>query len=98
MDRQLIFYKNYFKDFYRKQDIKTKKKITFVLRIIQTLDRIPEEYFKFLKGSDGIYEIRVQLGNNIYRILCFFDEGNLVVLVNSFQKKTKKTDQIFPIR
>ena len=30
-------------------------------------------------------------GNNIFRILCFFDEGKLVVLLNGFQKKTQKT-------
>jgi len=26
-----------------------------------------------------------------YRVLCFFDKENLVILINSFQKKTQKT-------
>lgn len=44
-----------------------------------------------MKNTDGIYEIRVEYESNIYRIFCFFDEGNLVVLINSFQKKSQKT-------
>ncbi|MEM9339691.1 MAG: type II toxin-antitoxin system RelE/ParE family toxin, partial [Bacteroidota bacterium] len=44
-----------------------------------------------LKGKDGLYEVRVQVGNNIFRIFCFFDKGQLVVLMNGFQKKTQKT-------
>ncbi len=40
---------------------------------------------------NGFYEIRVQLGSDIFRIFCFFDEGQLVVLANGFQKKTQKT-------
>jgi phage-related protein len=43
------------------------------------------------KNTDGLYEIRVQLGSDIYRIFCFFDQGQLVVLMNGFQKKTQKT-------
>ena len=46
---------------------------------------------KHLTGTDGLYEIRVQSGNNIFRIFCFFDKGKLVVLMNGFQKKTQKT-------
>ncbi|MCE7054936.1 type II toxin-antitoxin system RelE/ParE family toxin [Algoriphagus sp. AGSA1] len=44
-----------------------------------------------MQGTDGLYEVRVQVGNNIFRIFCFFDEGQLVVLMNGFQKKTQKT-------
>ena len=52
---------------------------------------IPEKYFKHIEGSDGLYELRIQQGNNIFRIFCCFDEGNVVVLFNGFQKKTQKT-------
>lgn len=55
------------------------------------MQKIPEKYFKHITGSDGLYELRVQLGSNIYRIFCCFDEGNVVVLFNGFQKKTQKT-------
>ena len=50
---------------------------------------VPEKYMKHM--DDGIYEIRVSSGNNIFRIFCFFDEGKLVVLLNGFQKKSQKT-------
>jgi phage-related protein len=46
---------------------------------------------KHIENTDGLYEIRVQLGSDIFRIFCFFDQGQLVVLANGFQKKTQKT-------
>jgi phage-related protein len=44
-----------------------------------------------MEGSSGIYEIRIEVGSDIYRVFCFFDKGQLVVLVNAFQKKSQKT-------
>lgn len=44
-----------------------------------------------MEGTDGILEIRVSVGNNIFRIFCCFDESQLVILFNGFQKKTQKT-------
>lgn len=44
-----------------------------------------------MEGTDGLYEIRVQQGSNIFRIFCFFDESKLVVLANGFHKKKQKT-------
>jgi len=44
-----------------------------------------------MEGTDGLYEVRVQLGNNIFRIFCFFDKSRLIVLANGFQKKKQKT-------
>lgn len=55
------------------------------------LRQVPEKYFKHIEGKKRLYEIRVEVGNNIYRIFSFFDKGNLVVLGNAFQKKTQKT-------
>lgn len=91
MKREVIFYKYYFKEFYQSLDSKTKKKVLKVLDIVKVIDRLPEQYFKHLKGTSGLYEIRIKLGSNIYRIICFFDNGTLVVLLNAFQKKTQKT-------
>jgi phage-related protein len=51
---------------------------------------VPEQYLKHVEGTD-LYEIRVILASNIFRIFCFFDRGRLVVLLNGFQKKTQKT-------
>jgi phage-related protein len=52
---------------------------------------VPEKYFKHLEGTDGLYEIRVKVGRDIYRIFCFFDKGQLVILLKGFQKKSEKT-------
>ena len=89
--RELFFYQNYFREFYDKLTWKVQKKILWTLEIVETLDRIPETYFKHLDNTDGLYEIRVQVGNNIYRIFCFFDKNDLVVVGHGFQKKTQKT-------
>lgn len=61
------------------------------MRAIEDLERIPEIYFKHLEGGDGLYEIRIQCGNDIFRIFCFFDNNKLVVIGHGFQKKTQKT-------
>ena len=84
-------YKDYFDDFYQKQRAKVKSKILWTLKIIETLPIVPELYLKRIESTDGLYEIRIQQGNDIFRIFCFFDKGKLVVLANGFQKKTQKT-------
>ena len=89
--RELYFYKDYFEKFYDSLTEKVQKKILWTLRIIEELERIPDVYFKHLKNTSGLYEIRVQAGNNIYRIFCFFDEENLVIIGHGFQKKSQKT-------
>jgi phage-related protein len=59
--------------------------------LIKVTRQVPEKYFKHLEGTKGLYEIRVEVGNNIYRIFSFFDCGNIVVLGNAFHKKTQRT-------
>lgn len=87
----MFLYKDYFTDFYNKQNQKIKNKIIWTFKLIETIQQVPEDYLKHLEGTDGLYEIRVQLGSDIFRIFCFFDEGKLIVLANGFQKKTQKT-------
>lgn len=55
------------------------------------MQNIPSKFFKHIENTDGLYEIRIEFEGNIYRIFCCFDKGNLVVLLNVFQKKTQKT-------
>lgn len=74
-----------------KQRQKVKDKIVWTFDLIELIEKVPETYLKHLAGPDKLFEIRVQSGNGIFRIFCFFDEGNLVVLANGFQKKTQKT-------
>ena len=82
-------YKNYFWDFYDPLKQNVKNKIDYVLHIVISVQRIPSKFFKHLE--DGIYEIRIEVGGNIYRIFTFFDDNKLVILLHGFQKKTQKT-------
>mgnify|MGYP001190416701 FL=1 len=91
MQRQLRTYGNYFWNFYNSLDEDIQEKIDWVFEIIKTADHVPKKFFDHLTGTDGIFEIRIEYESNIYRVLCFFDKGNLVILINSFQKKTQKT-------
>ncbi|MDI6804418.1 MAG: type II toxin-antitoxin system RelE/ParE family toxin [Bacteroidota bacterium] len=90
-ERQIIFYGHYFQDFYLEANDNVKEKIGYVFRVIKTVDKVPEKFLKHVEGTDGLYEIRVEVSSNIYRIFCCLDKGNLVVLFNAFQKKTQKT-------
>jgi len=89
--RTVYFYKSYFTDFLSKQSNKVKDKIIWTLKLIESQRSIPKEYFKHLTDTDGLYEIRVKQSSNIYRIFCFFDKGNLIIVTSGFQKKTQKT-------
>lgn len=88
--RQLIYFKNYYWDFFNKQTEKVKDKIDYVLYLVTIADRIPKKFFNQLTDYDGLFEIRIEWESNIFRIFCCFDKGNLVVLFNGFQKKTQK--------
>ena len=89
--REIIFYQDHFFEFYKDQNEKVQNKIDEVLFMISFLDRIPKKFFDHITGTNGLYEIRIELGGNIFRVFCCFDEGKLIVLFNGFQKKTQKT-------
>lgn len=89
--RQTIVYGTYFWDFYNAQSKDVQGKIDWVIGLVRSLKVIPEKFFKHLEGTDGLYEIRIKVGSDIFRVFCCFDKGNLVVLFNGFQKKSDKT-------
>ena len=91
MIRRIITYKDEFVKFYKSQDKKTQEKIEYVLDLVRYEKNVPIKFFKYLENTYGIYEIRVITTFKSIRILCFFDEGQLVVLTNCFLKKTQKT-------
>ena len=91
--REIVFYKNYFDDFFKPLNEKVKDKIDEVLFMITIVERIPKKFFDKMEGIKGLFEIRIEYQSNIYRIFCCFDKGKLVVLFNGFQKKTQKTPQ-----
>lgn len=75
------------------QTKQVRDKINFVLKLVESQRIIPVKFFKIIEGSEGIYEIRVEVNSNIYRIFCCFDGDAIVVLFHGFQKKTQKTPQ-----
>lgn len=89
--RKIVYFKDFFSSFFESQQEKVKEKIDYVLFLVIIAERIPKKFFEKIKGFDGLWEIRIEFESNIYRIFCCFDEGNLVVLFNGFQKKSQKT-------
>ena len=90
-NRQVFYYKHYYLDFFNSLKPEVKLKFNWTLKLIATLERVPKKYFDHITGSSGIFEIRVEVGSDIYRVFSFFDKGQLIVLVNGFQKKSQKT-------
>lgn len=95
MRRQIIFYKtsdgrSIIEDFLDSLSDKIVQKIIAVLRLIEEQDIIPEKFFKKLTGTN-IWECRIKWKSDIFRIFCFFDKGNVIVLTHGIQKKTHKT-------
>jgi phage-related protein len=89
--REVVAYKHYFKDFLTRQTKKVQDKIFKIIEIIERQQQIPEKYLKHIEGYKGLFEARISLGSDIWRVFCFFDKGRLVILLNGFQKKTQKT-------
>ncbi len=88
MVRKVIAYKKYFTDFYKVQEEKVQEKIDYVLDLVRFERQVLKKFLKHLENTDGIYEVRVITTFKNIRILCFLDEGDLIVLVNCFVKKT----------
>ncbi len=90
-EREIGIYKKHFTKFYKAQSFIVRKKIDWIIMLVRSMKIIPEKFFKRMTGTDGLWEIRVSADKGIFRIFCFFDEGNLVILLGGFQKKTQKT-------
>lgn len=89
--RKILVFEDYFKDFRKTLDRDTLKKVYQVLTLIMRVEVVPSKYLKPIVGKKGLWEIRIEHESNIYRVFCCFDEGNLVILFNGFQKKTQRT-------
>lgn len=89
--RTVEAYKNYFADFLDGLRQPAKAKVYWTLALIESIPRVSEKYLKKLEGTDGLFEIRVEFGGDIFRIFCFFDDGKLIILLNGFAKKSQKT-------
>jgi phage-related protein len=91
MVREIIFFGEDVLNFYLSQNEKVQLKIEYVLDLIRFEKQVPNKFFKKLESTNGIYEARIITSQKSIRILCFHDEGRLVILTNAFIKKTQKT-------
>lgn len=87
--RKMIAYKGYFSDFLQKLSEQEQNKVLRALDMFMTKDKIPSHYIKFIR--DGIYEFRINYGNNEFRVFFIYDGEDIVILFNCFKKKTQKT-------
>lgn len=91
--RSIVAYKSYFHDFIVKQNKDVARKYNSVFRYICTQPQIPIKFFRSIQNIVGLYEIRVEVSGNIFRTFCCLDEGKIVVLFNSFHKKSQKNSE-----
>lgn len=89
--RNIFYYENHYLDFFERLRPDVRKKFNWTLQLIATVDKVPEKYFKHMTDSTGIYEIKVEVGSDIYRVFSFFDKGNLIILLNGFQNSKNST-------
>ena len=87
-ERKILYYEDYFINFFYSLDEAVRKKVAYVLDVLKTQSRISTKFVKFVR--DGLYELRIEYNSNIYQAFFIFDEGNVVVLFHGFQKKTQK--------
>ena len=89
MKRRVKTYGGYFERFIETLLPKELIKLNYIISLLETSDRVPTKFIKHI--GDGLYELRLEYNGNIYRVFFIFDEGQIVVLFNGFQKKTQKT-------
>ena len=89
MERKIRAYKNYFTDFISSISELEARKVFYVLDMLKMQERLSTKFVKHIE--DGIFELRAENGGNVFRVFFIFDEGNIVLLFNGFQKKSQKT-------
>lgn len=91
MNRKILTFGGYFEAFYSSLDERVQKKFDYALELLKTEKRLSVKFVKLIR--DGVYELRIEVDGNIYRVFFIFDNGNIVVLFNGFQKKSQRTPQ-----
>lgn len=93
--KEIIFYKlnsgkSPIEEFLNSLSSKEAQKVVWVLQLIEEAHIVSTKFYKYLSGTDDIFEVRVQHGNNHFRLLGFEHNGTFVVLTNAFRKKDQK--------
>lgn len=89
MNRKIRVYKRYFLDFIEQLSEGERRKIDYGLQLLKTQERLSTKFVKLIR--EGLFELLTEFNGNIYRVFFIFDDGQIVVLFNGFQKKTQKT-------
>jgi phage-related protein len=94
--REIIFYRTEngkcpVEDFLDSLSKKQVEKVFFVLDIVETLNIVPNKFFKKLESTNKIWEVRIRYGDSSFRLLGFFDGAELIILNHAFTKKSQKT-------
>jgi phage-related protein len=91
MKRTFVYWGEHFEQFIFRIEPEVREKVFWILGIIETSPKIPGKFFKHIAGANGLFEIRIEWESNAFRIFCFFEPNNIIVLCNGFVKKTQKT-------
>ena len=90
MNRKILTYGGFFESFMASLTESVQEKILYGLLLLKQQEHLSTKFIKKVH-EEGLFELRVKYEGNIYRVFYIFDEGNVVVLFNGFQKKTQKT-------
>ena len=90
VERKIIFHENHFMEFYLEQQPSVQEKIEFVFRIIRQVERIPIKFLEHIEGSDGLFEIRIEVGSNILECFVVLTKGTLLSFLMGFKRRHKK--------
>ena len=91
MKRKIKTYGGYFERFIETLTHKELMKLDYIISLLETNDRVLVKFIKYIQ--EGLYGLRMEYNGNIYRVFFIFDDGQVVVLFNGFQKKTQKIPQ-----
>ena len=91
LKRRIKAFGRHYHDFMKTLGEKESLKMKYIVSLLETCDRMPVKFMKFIR--DGVYELRMEYNSNIYRLFFIFDEGNVIILLSVFQKKTRKTPE-----
>ena len=86
--KKIIAFKKYYLDFISNLTDYERDKIKRALLLLESEDRIPSHYIRYLR--DEIFEYRISSESKEFRLFFIFDEENLVILLNCYAKKNEK--------
>jgi len=89
---RIIIQTKAFQDFYKSLNARTKKKVDYIVEILQNGETVSAKFVKKLVNTE-FYEMRISTDNE-YRTIIFtmddenFVNANIILLLNGFMKKS----------